>query len=175
MMDKHRKFYWSKRLRKRDKRISFVMNIMVFLLIVLVDQGTKRFIVDHQSMLPIPMGDFLSITLVYNQGVSFGFLKAGTPMGVAILCLMAMTLVGFLGYLYHLQKDGKYRLFLIFIMAGAVGNVMDRLIIGKVVDFIDIHWGRYHWPAFNVADSFIVIGTVAIGLYQFFGSNEERI
>ncbi len=154
--------------------MAFITHMMVFFFIILLDQLTKRLIINHQSMLPVHVGDFLSMTLVYNKGVSFGFFKAHSAIGVALLCALAIGLVGFLGYLYHLHKDGKYRLFLVFIMAGALGNVIDRLILGKVVDFIDVHWGHYHWPAFNVADGFIVIGTIALGIYQLMEYKEEK-
>ncbi|MBO5038068.1 MAG: signal peptidase II, partial [Alphaproteobacteria bacterium] len=94
--------------------------------------------------------------------VSFSMFNDLGGMGVYILSAFSLIVVGFL--LYWLKKEQMLfmKLALGFVIGGALGNVIDRLRIGAVFDFLDIHIGAHHWPAFNVADSFICIGAVMI-------------
>ena len=103
--------------------------------------------------------DFFHFTYVTNDGMAFGL---GLPGGKHVLLVMTILLTGFIvGFLWK-EKDGhpfvKYGLALI--LSGAIGNLIDRIIHGKVVDFMDFMIGDFHWYIFNVADSAVTIGMV---------------
>ena len=103
----------------------------------------------------------LNFAPVWNEGVSFGFLAQGgafTRYGISLLAVMVVIWLA-----YQLPELAKWqRIGAGLIAGGALGNVSDRIIYGKVVDFIDFHLGTWHYPAFNVADSAIFIG---VGLW----------
>jgi signal peptidase II len=144
-------------------------SIILFLatvgLVVLLDQITKFIIVSnfllHES-LPV-LGGFFNITYVRNPGAAFGFMSGASPefrgMFFSLVTLIAVSLI-----LYHLVKNRIGNPLLAFamalIVAGALGNLLDRFRYGEVIDFLDLHIGGYHWPAFNIADTAISIGAV---------------
>jgi signal peptidase II len=132
--------------------------------IVLVDQAVKYAVVQYfASHPPIAVTSFFNLVLVYNTGAAFSFLAdaAGWQRGFFI----AIALVASAWIVYLLRKYPRPSLFaaaLTLVLAGAVGNVIDRILIGSVVDFLDFHAFGYHWPAFNVADSAITCGAVLL-------------
>ncbi|CAG9215253.1 lipoprotein signal peptidase [Paraburkholderia sabiae] len=106
---------------------------------------------------------FFNLVLVYNRGAAFSFLAmaggwqrwAFTALGVAAAVLIC----------YLLKRHGNQKMFctaLSLIMGGAIGNVIDRLLYGHVIDFLDFHVGAWHWPAFNLADSAITVGAALL-------------
>ena len=110
--------------------------------------------------------DFLHFTYVTNDGMAFGL---SLPGGKHVLLVMTLLLTGFIvGFLWK-EKDGhpfvKYGLALI--LSGAIGNLIDRIIYGKVVDFMDFMIGDFHWYIFNVADSAVTIGMVLFIYHSF--------
>jgi signal peptidase II len=136
-------------------------------LILLLDQITK-FYVDssmrlHESI-PVIQGLF-SITHVRNPGAAFGFLADASPLFRAIF-FVAVTVLAIFLVLHYIWKsrDEEPRLTfaLSLILSGAVGNLIDRVRLGEVIDFLDVYIGSYHWPAFNVADSAISVGAVIL-------------
>jgi len=133
--------------------------------IFLLDQVTKvlveRSLPLYQS---IPVVDgFFDLTHIRNTGAAFGFL-AGQQGGIASYVLVGFSLlaIGFILVLLKRLPGNELGLIVSFtlILAGALGNLADRLIYGEVIDFLDVYWRSYHWPAFNVADSSICIGVV---------------
>jgi signal peptidase II len=113
---------------------------------------------------------FFSLTLVMNPGLAFGML-AGTPAGwrwlVALLSIGALTVLAVVG-LRMLPTGGRFTpLALGLIFGGAVGNLIDRVLHGFVIDFVHAHWGAAYFPAFNVADSAITIGAALLILDAF--------
>ena len=139
--------------------------VALLAVILLLDQGTKL-LVDHTIPLhhSIPVVDgWVDLTHVRNTGAAFGLLASGRR-ALASYVLIAFSLVA-IGFVIHLlrrlsEKDTGLILSLTFVLAGALGNLVDRLFYGEVIDFVDVYWNAYHWPAFNVADSFITIGAV---------------
>lgn len=135
------------------------------LLIVVLDQATKRLAVEMLDLYhPVPLMPLLNLTLMYNEGAAFSFLSdAGGWQrwflaGVALV--MSVVLVVWL-----LRLGPHERLMaaaLSLVTGGAVGNLIDRLSAGRVVDFVDFYVGDWHWPAFNVADSAITVGVVLL-------------
>jgi len=152
----------------RESRIA----LAVVAAVVGLDQATKWIVAQsmelHQS-LPVIPGVF-SLTYVRNSGAAFG-LFADLPSEVrapifAALSVGALVLLLFL--LRGLRPDQwGMRVALAGVLGGAIGNLIDRFRDGEVVDFLDVYWQSYHWPAFNVADSFITLGVVAVLLSSF--------
>lgn len=110
---------------------------------------------------------FLALTLVMNPGLAFGML-AGVPEGwrwlVGILSLGALALLAVIAVRF-LPEAGRWgRLAVALVFGGAIGNLIDRVRFGAVVDFVDVYVGAYHWPAFNVADSAISVGVALLAL-----------
>lgn len=141
---------------------------------ILVDQLTKWLITSsmslHQSI--ELLRDFAHITYVRNPGAAFGIL-ANHSLRLPFFILVS--LVAAAGILWYLRKEAedapRQQLALGLIFSGAIGNLIDRIRFGEVIDFIDVHWYQYHWPAFNVADSAICVG---VGLLLFDSWCEER-
>lgn len=151
--------------------------VILIILVVVLDQLSKLWIAGnfllHESLPVIP--GFFSLTYLTNTGAAFGIL-AGHPtwwrqaffVGVALAALVAIC------FMYRrLRNDSVwYEVALAFIAGGAIGNLIDRIRLGSVIDFLDVYVGMHHWPAFNVADSAITVG-VAIFLVMniFFADN----
>lgn len=131
--------------------------------IVALDQLTK-IIVDRSMTLyqSIPIVDgFFSLTYVRNTGAAFGIFAGSAELfRRPFLIVVSLVAIGFIFTLLRRLPDNEKGLStaLAFIVGGAIGNLIDRLVYGEVIDFLDCFWGRYHWPAFNIADSFITIG-----------------
>ena len=135
--------------------------------IVVVDQITKALVRAHVSLydtVPVVPG-ILNLTHVRNSGAAFGFLNAVEfPYKSAILALIATAaFVGIAFYAARTATDERVARFgLAMILAGAIGNLIDRLALGSVVDFVDVVFGSWHFWAFNVADSAITLGVIAM-------------
>lgn len=133
--------------------------------VFLADQGSKWMITErivlHESMTVIP--GFFRLTHVVNRGAAFGLLS-DSEWNVAILILFSLVALGVVTTLLwrNSHRVNTTGFGLALILGGAVGNLWDRLINGHVVDFLDFHLGGYHWPAFNVADSAIVMGALLL-------------
>jgi signal peptidase II len=132
-----------------------------------LDQLTKVLV-----QLKLPLGSqvplipgLLNLAHVHNKGAAFGLLS-GLSAEFAWLFFVATAglVLGVLGYLLWRLPDDHWPAALGYslILTGALGNLIDRVRLGEVVDFIDVYWGRYHWPAFNVADSLVCVGTAIL-------------
>lgn len=147
--------------------------------VVILDQLTKWLIVSdmtlHES---IPVIDSLfHITYVRNRGGAFSIL-ADQPDFLRLPFFLTVSVVAFGALVYFLRTVGADQKLLLFalagILGGALGNFIDRASWGTVVDFLDFHWRGYHFPAFNVADSFITTGTIVVLIYSLFVPDEKR-
>ncbi|MGM0453157.1 MAG: signal peptidase II [Thermodesulfobacteriota bacterium] len=154
-------------------RIQHLIFAAVTALVLIFDQITKYWILRtvalHSQIVVIP-GCF-NIVHVQNPGGAFGLFASESGMFRALLFVaLAIVAIGLIFYL-HYRTPARYRMLtvgLALIFSGAVGNLIDRLRFGKVIDFIDVYVGTYHWPAFNVADSAITVGMVIFGYYILF-------
>ncbi len=137
-----------------------------------LDQATKLYVHTtfalHQSY-PV-IANLFSFTYVRNSGAAFGLLARQSQEFLRVF-FPAVTLLALVGlFIYFVRVPSQYvlRLWgLCLIMGGALGNGLDRLWLGQVIDFIDVYWYAYHWPAFNVADSSICIGVGLLLLDSF--------
>ena len=131
----------------------------LFLFTLLSDQLSKLFVVKNLYLgESINVFSFFNIVRVQNRGVTFGLLS-GTLQPI-VLVILSLVVVWFLAD--YARKNENYRLPVSLIIGGAVGNIIDRIIHQSVIDFLDFHLGRYHWPAFNIADSAIVLGVFVL-------------
>jgi signal peptidase II len=146
--------------------------MLLSLLVVLADQASKDYITqhfgefEHITLLPV-----LDITRMHNVGAAFSFLAtAGGWQRWAFIGLAVVVSIGIMVWLFRLQ--GRVSVFLAgglaLVLGGAVGNVIDRIRLGYVIDFIHFHWNQAYFPAFNVADSAITVGAACLLLDALF-------
>jgi signal peptidase II len=147
-------------------------------IVVMLDQLTKTLVVQYFKLgerLQVVPGWF-DLTLVYNKGAAFSFL-AGAD-GWQRWLFIAIGVAATLFILYLLLQHGSQRLFglaLSLILGGAIGNVIDRILHGQVVDFLLAHWNdRWYFPAFNVADAAITAGAVLLILDELLRVGKSR-
>ena len=158
--------------------ISFLRCLAIAIITLLLDQMSKWLALTHLQMgVPEPVFPFLNWLLLFNPGAAFSFLAQGSGWQ-----RWFFTSLGLLASIYIVvmlrknQEDSLLCVALSLILGGALGNVLDRLMYGAVVDFIDLHYANWHWPAFNIADSAICIGAVLIifgELHKSFGKSPQ--
>jgi len=130
-------------------------------LILIADLGSKRWFEDLlTSSGPLEMFQGLRFILVLNHGAAFGFLASAGGWQRGLFIVLAVVIMGYLGWRLWVARPEESVLNLGFalILGGAGGNLIDRVLYGYVVDFIDVYVGNWHWPAFNVADMAISVG-----------------
>ncbi len=162
------------KLLKQDVKFTAVLA-----LVVLADQFSKLWIsavyLPFESRVVIP--GFFNLTYVTNTGAAFGFL-AGEPTWwrqiFFITIALAALVILFVAYRRNRSKGRLLPYSISLIAGGAFGNLLDRLRCGAVVDFFDFHVNKYHWPAFNVADSAITLGVVLFLLGSFGGADKKK-
>ena len=149
---------------KSNNRQTFLLWLGLSSFLLILDQLTK--VIAKNSLfegVSQPVTSFLNWTLVYNSGAAFSFLaQAGgwqrwffTSVGIIAALIM----------IWLIRKNSHQTIFslaLSLVLSGAIGNVIDRIIYGAVVDFVDVHYMGWHWPAFNIADSAISIGVILL-------------
>ena len=134
----------------------------------LLDQTSKSLIVRILTLgEQVPVSSFFNLVYVLNPGAAFSFLADAGGWQRYFFIVLALFVSGWLAFLLKTPLPRYEALGLSLVLGGAVGNVLDRIISGKVVDFLDFHWNGMHWPAFNFADVFISIG-VALLLWTTF-------
>jgi len=137
--------------------------------VVALDQISKAIVLGRLPLgVQIPVVDgLLALTLVLNPGLAFGLLGSVPPAWrwmVAALSLVALAVLARVALRVLPAGGWAGRLSIGLIFGGAVGNLVDRARFGAVVDFVDVHWQGWHWPAFNVADSAITVGVALLAL-----------
>ncbi len=158
----------------RDK----LLPAAVFVFAVIVDQVSKIAVdtaFSRYDSLPL-LGSYLRLYYIRNEGVAFG-LRFGSPTFMLVVTVCVTLLLAWLfatGRLDDGTRTGRYAL--ILVLAGAVGNLIDRVRLGEVIDFIDMGIGSYRWPTYNFADIYVTLGMIALIASQFFsasGHSEE--
>ena len=159
-----------KKLTVKKLAVPFIL-ILIFL-----DQVTKWWIINYvmQPIKILPITPFFNIVLTWNSGISFGIFSNQGGFSVIILSTLAILIVFFLAVWLVKAENRKLIIGLIFIIGGAIGNIIDRVYHGAVIDFLDFHINNYHWPAFNLADSCIFIGAALIILDSLFPDKKEQ-
>ena len=147
--------------------------ILAFTVLVL-DQISKWVVLDLFADGPrmIEVTPFFNLVLTWNRGISFGMFGDSGAWGPWVLVGLAVVITAFLLRWLAKAETRATALGLALVIGGAIGNVIDRVRFGAVVDFLDVHVMGYHWPAFNVADSAITIGAAALILESLFSGHE---
>ncbi len=146
-----------------SKRLDPAKYLLLALVVLVLDQLSKWWVLasyqpyEVQSLLPV-----FNMTLVFNKGAAFSFLSdAGGWQRWFFIGLSSLVSIVLLIWLLRLKANEQLTSrSLALILGGALGNLIDRIRLGQVVDFLDFHWQQWHWPAFNVADSAIAIGVL---------------
>ncbi len=129
--------------------------------ILIADQASKQAALGlegaSREILP-----FFNLVLVWNRGVSFGLFNHGEPLPPILFVLVSLGIAALFCFWLFRAENRMMALAIGSVIGGAVGNVIDRLRFGAVVDFLDFHIAGIHWPAFNIADSAIVVGIALI-------------
>lgn len=144
--------------------------VIISSIVLVLDQATKALVHGqmalYQSIEIIP--NFFHLTYLRNTGAAFGLMAGNrSALRIVFFFLVSAVAIGCIFYLLKNLRSGQtpWVVSLSSILGGAVGNLIDRLRLGEVIDFLDFHWYTWHWPAFNVADSAITIGVMFLA-YQ---------
>ena len=146
-------------------------------LVVVLDQLTKYWVLTalpEYTAVPVIEGVW-NWYRTYNTGAAFSFLSDAGGWQKYFFVVLAAGICGLLGYWLARTPRGDWKTALPYalVIGGAIGNVIDRLLHGHVVDFIQWHWRDHYWPAFNIADAAIVGGAVGIALYGLFSGKPK--
>ena len=143
------------------------LTVIIGSIVLFLDQVTKALVHGqmtlYQSIEIVP--NFFHLTYLRNTGAAFGFLAGSrSPLRIIFFILISSMAIGCIFYLLKNLRLGQntFAASLSLILGGAIGNLIDRLRMGEVIDFLDFHWYAHHWPAFNVADSAITIGVLLL-------------
>ena len=146
--------------------------LAAFILLIIIDQSTKIFIAKimfNNMFESIGLFPFLNIVFVRNTGISFGLFSDGGLLNRYFFTAFSIIIGSILLFISLLTKEKFMRLSLLMISSGAIGNAIDRIYFGGVIDFIDFFIYNFHWPAFNFADIFITIGVILLFFENIFG------
>ncbi|MBR6355238.1 MAG: signal peptidase II [Alphaproteobacteria bacterium] len=153
-----------------------ILGIAAIIFALSADQLSKYWLAAQLSNGDIiAFGDFFNWVKVWNTGVSFSMFNDYGNLGRIALCVLSLVVCAFLLWWMKKEKDKIKIVSLGLIIGGALGNVIDRVRFGAVLDFLDFHIASHHWPAFNLADSFICIGAgILIFLELLYGQKKGK-
>ena len=160
-----------------SKQANALIWLLLSAFVIVADQISKLLVLEHFQLheaLPIIPG-LLNLTLAFNEGAAFSFLSDAGGWQRWFFTVLAIV-VGTILIVWlkrTTRTDWRTALPLSLVVGGAVGNVIDRIRLGHVVDFIDVHYGTWSFPAFNVADSAISVGAVLLLAFGLFGSKSQ--
>jgi len=153
-----------------NKVIFLKENIFMFFLIILIfflDRFSKNLMLSNVNENLIYINDFINFDLIWNTGIGFGFLSSSSSLIYnAISIIVGIVVIALI--LISLKSDKFDKTAFSLIIGGALGNFYDRIFFKAVPDFIDIHYGNFHWFTFNIADIFITIGVICFITKGFF-------
>lgn len=158
-----------------NNRNLMVRWVSIAVVIAVLDQVTKEIILGRFAEgESVPVTSFFSLVLAFNTGAAFSFLAdAGGWQRIFFIVIAATAVVVILWLLQKHSDEPVFCLGLSLILGGAIGNLWDRVWLGKVVDFLLFFYRDWHWPAFNVADSAITIGAVILIVDSFTGAKQR--
>ena len=143
---------------------SLIINVFIILSIFSLDRFTKVYVISENEKnlsSELFVSKYLNINLIYNEGIAFGLLSFDQSHMYNFLTILIAAVILIIFFM-TLKSDGFKKYSLLIIFGGALGNLYDRIVFSSVPDFIDIHYGEFHWFIFNVADIFITIGVICL-------------
>ena len=153
-------------------RKNLLFYMLLCLLIIIIDQASKWVILSNlhpNSVVNVFTG--FNVVLVFNYGTSFGLLSPNTMYGTYCLIVMSLLLIVILLIAFFKFKNSIEKIFLSMLIGGAIANLIDRILHGAVIDFIDLYYKNWHWPAFNIADISITCSASCLIFYNLFKKN----
>ena len=132
-----------------------------------IDRYSKIKIINNFSDTRVYLNDFLNFDLIFNTGIGFGLLSFDSSLYYNLISLLITTVIIFL-VIISIKSDKFDKMIFSIIIGGAIGNLYDRITFNAVPDFIDLHYGSFHWFTFNVADIFITLGIIIFFIRGFF-------
>jgi signal peptidase II len=157
-------------------KLKYLILLALTPLIIIIDQLAKLYIDGSMKLYQsIPVVDGLfSITYLRNKGAAFSFLSQASWRLPFFIFASVIAIIAIMVAFRKLRDDQRFAaVSLTLILSGAVGNLIDRVRLGEVIDFLDVYWRSHHWPAFNVADSAICVGVAMLALDMF--REEKRL
>ena len=153
---------------------NIIFYMLLCLLTIILDQASKWCVLSNlniNSIVQVFTG--FNLVLAFNYGTSFGLLSPNTMYGTYCLIGFSILLIIILLCAFFKFKNNIERILLSILVGGAIANLIDRIIHGAVVDFIDIYYKTWHWPAFNFADISITCSAIGLILYNLFKNNSK--
>ena len=154
----------------------FFLSFLIIIIIFSFDRISKLYILnlaETKNYVDIYFNSFLNFHLIWNTGIGFGLLPSETKFYYNLITILII-LINII-ILVMVVKSNDYKIFfLLMILGGSFGNLFDRLYYSAVPDFIDFHYGNFHWFVFNVADIFITIGIICLIIVEFILNNKKQ-
>lgn len=163
-------------MQKLSYKENAIRWVWLAILIVILDQVTKFIAVVSLTLnQPAPVLPFFNLTLMRNTGAAFSFMAQHPGSGILFSVLAIVISVFIILWLLRLPKNKTWlAIALALILGGAIGNLIDRAHNGFVIDFIQLYYHQWYWPAFNIADSAITIGAIMLAIETFFGRKDSQ-
>jgi signal peptidase II len=158
-------------------QLSNLIWLLLSAAVIVVDQYTKHLAFTRLVFAePYAITSFFNLTLLYNTGAAFSFMHGSTGWHQGLFSIIAVVIsIALLIWLYRLPKHQmRMCMALSLILGGALGNLIDRIRLGFVIDFVDLHLGEYHFAVFNVADMAITFGALLIIIDAFITYHHGR-
>ena len=146
--------------------------ILITLITLIIDQASKHLVhfnmIEYESI-PI-IKDFFSITFMKNRGVAFSILEGNVPL---IILITSIIIILIIKYIKNTNPKNIEKIFYSLIIGGSIGNLIDRIVYGYVIDFFDFNLFGYNYPVFNIADILIVIGIFSLIILSYIESRDQ--
>ncbi|MBL1433199.1 MAG: lipoprotein signal peptidase [Gammaproteobacteria bacterium] len=158
-------------------KLPLKIGLLLAVVVIVIDQQTKVWALSVLTLYePVAIFSGLNMTLAYNPGVAFSLFDEYGDAGRWLLSALAIGVSIFLlAWLWRLQQNERFMgAALGLVLGGALGNVIDRIQFGHVVDFVDVYYQQAHWPAFNVADAAITLGAMLLVWDTLFGKHNDK-
>ena len=155
---------------------NILINFIIVLSIFLIDRFSKLYVINLDKKFfdfEIFSSKFLNIHLIWNEGIAFGLLSFNKSIFYNILTIIIL-FIDLVICLMVTKSVGLRKYALLMILGGALGNIFDRIFYKAVPDFIDLHYGNFHWFIFNIADIFITVGVFFLILFEIFYNTKEK-
>ena len=159
-----------------NNKKKFFLSFLIVIIIFSSDRISKLYILnlaEAENYLDIYLNSFLNFHLIWNTGIGFGLLPSETNFYYNLITLL-IVLINIIILIMVIKSQDYKILFLLMILGGSFGNLFDRVYYKAVPDFIDLHYGNFHWFVFNVADIFITIGIMCLIIVEFILNNKKQ-
>ena len=154
----------------------FFLSFLIVFIIFVLERFSKLYILnlaDTEKYIDIYVNSYLNFHLVWNTGIGFGLFSSGSNFYYNLITILIVLINIFILIIIIKSKDFKF-LFLLMVLGGSFGNLFDRIYYRAVPDFIDFHYGSFHWFVFNVADIFITLGIICLIIVEFIFNNKKE-